>query len=66
VDALVHTGLVASRSEARRAVQDGGAYVNNVRVSDADAALSQDALLHGEWLVLRRGKRHVAGLQLLR
>ena len=46
------------RSAARRAVEEGGAYLNNVRVDDADARRSatQD-LLHGRWLVLRRGRR---------
>jgi tyrosyl-tRNA synthetase len=58
------TGLVASLNEARRTVAEGGAYVNNSRVEDADAAVPADALLHGRWLVLRRGKRTVAGVEL--
>jgi tyrosyl-tRNA synthetase len=59
VDALVATGLSASKSAARRAVAEGGAYVNNVRASDPDAVLGGDAL-HGRWLLLRRGKRTIA------
>ncbi|GAA2069663.1 tyrosine--tRNA ligase [Aeromicrobium halocynthiae] len=65
VDAFVASGLVASRSEARRAIGDGGAYVNNARVSDVDALVTDLPALHGSWLVLRRGKRAVAGLELL-
>lgn len=65
-DALLETGLVDSRSAARRAVQEGGAYVNNERVADADAALSSLPALHGSWLVLRRGKRRIAGVELRR
>jgi tyrosyl-tRNA synthetase len=57
------TGLVGSLSEARRAVKEGGAYLNNERVTDADAVPGEDAWLPGGWLVLRRGKRSVAGVQ---
>jgi tyrosyl-tRNA synthetase len=56
-------GLAASLGEARRTVAEGGAYVNNERVGDADAVIDRGALLHGRWLVLRRGKRTVAGLE---
>jgi tyrosyl-tRNA synthetase len=59
-------GLVSSLNEARRAITEGGAYVNNERVSDVDAAVSPDALLHGRYLVLRRGKRTFAGVELVR
>jgi len=57
------TGLVASLSEARRTVKEGGAYVNNERVTDAEAVPGEDTWLAGGWLVLRRGKRAVAGVQ---
>ena len=57
------TGLAASLSEARRTVKEGGAYLNNERVTDADAVPGEDAWLAGGWLVLRRGKRAVAGVQ---
>ena len=56
-------GLVASLNEARRAIAEGGAYVNNERVTDAEAAVSPEALLHGRFLVLRRGKRTFAGIE---
>jgi tyrosyl-tRNA synthetase len=60
---LQQAGLVSSLSEARRTVKEGGAYLNNERVADADAVPGEDAWLPGGWLVLRRGKRAVAGVQ---
>jgi tyrosyl-tRNA synthetase len=65
VDALQAAGLVKSRSEARRAVSEGGAYVNNVRVDDPDLVLGDAHALHGSWIVLRRGKRAVSGIRLV-
>jgi tyrosyl-tRNA synthetase len=56
-------GLVAGVKEARRTVAEGGAYVNNERVADADVPVSAEALLHGRFLVLRRGRRTVAGVE---
>jgi tyrosyl-tRNA synthetase len=63
---LKESGLVASMNEARRTIAEGGAYVNNERVTDADAVVDDAALLHGKWLVLRRGRRTVAGVELTR
>ena len=60
---LQQTGLVASLSEARRTVKEGGAYVNNERVTDGDVVPGADAWLPGGWLVLRRGKRSIAGVR---
>lgn len=57
------TGLVASLGEARRTVAEGGAYVNNERITDADAVPDRGSLRHGKWLVLRRGRRTVAGVE---
>ncbi len=57
------TGLVGSLSEARRTVKEGGAYLNNERVTDAEVVPADDAWLAGGWLVLRRGKRAVAGVR---
>jgi tyrosyl-tRNA synthetase len=65
-DLLAETGLVSSKSAARRTVEEGGAYVNNERIAGADASVSPDDLLHGRWLVLRRGRRNVAGVEVLR
>jgi tyrosyl-tRNA synthetase len=57
VDALVITGLVLSKGRARTTITQGGAYVNNRRVDDAEARLGPDDLLFGRYLVLRRGQR---------
>lgn len=57
-------GLVGSLNEARRAIAEGGAYLNNERVTDPEAAISPETLLHGRFLVLRRGKRTFAGVEL--
>ncbi|MCO5974289.1 tyrosine--tRNA ligase [Actinoallomurus soli] len=62
VDLLTATGLVGSKSEARRTVAQGGAYVNNVKVTDESAVPAQGDLLHGRFLVLRRGKRNIGGV----
>jgi tyrosyl-tRNA synthetase len=63
VDLLAATGLSASKSAARRAVAEGGAYLNNARVTDEDARPVAGDLLAGEWLVLRRGKRNLAAVR---
>jgi tyrosyl-tRNA synthetase len=62
-DLLVATGLAASRGQARRTVSEGGAYVNNERVIAPDAVPARDQLLGGRWLVLRRGKRALAAVE---
>ncbi|SDU66780.1 tyrosine--tRNA ligase [Jiangella alkaliphila] len=67
VDLFVQSGLVDSRSAARRAISDGGAYVNNVRLDPGLAPEdrpARDDLLHGRYLVLRRGKRTVGGVEI--
>ena len=64
VDLLAESGLSPSKSAARRAVAEGGAYVNNVRVTDPEARATDADLLHGRWLVLRRGKRSLAAADL--
>jgi tyrosyl-tRNA synthetase len=64
VDLLVLTGLVDSKSAARRAVAEGGAYVNNRKITDPDAVVDDADILHGRWVVARRGKRSVAGARL--
>ncbi len=61
-EALVATGLVSSLSEARRAIQQGGVYVDNAKVEAEDAALT--ATLPGGRVVLRRGKKALAGVVL--
>jgi len=58
---LVDTGLTASLSEARRAVSQGGVYLNNVKVTD-EAETIENAVLPGGVAVLRRGKKTLAGI----
>jgi tyrosyl-tRNA synthetase len=61
---LRESGLVASANEARRTIAEGGAYLNNERITDGEAVPPASALLHGRFLVLRRGKRTFAGVEL--
>src|SRR6478736_4334830 len=63
VDLLVETGLAKSKGEARRTIGEGGAYLNNQRVEDPDAAPTSADLIGGSWLVLRRGKKNFAGVE---
>ncbi|GAV41956.1 tyrosine--tRNA ligase [Streptomyces acidiscabies] len=63
VDLFAEVGLVASKSAARRTVKEGGAYVNNVKVASEDAVPAKEDLLHGRWLVLRRGKKNLAAVE---
>jgi len=65
VDALVETGLAKSKSEARRTIAQGGAYVNNRVRSDVDAKLSQGDLASESVIVLRSGKKKYALLKLV-
>jgi tyrosyl-tRNA synthetase len=65
-DLFAEVGLVASKSAARRTVKEGGAYVNNVKVTAEDAVATADELLHGRWLVLRRGKKNLAAIEVTR
>jgi tyrosyl-tRNA synthetase len=62
-DLMAEAGIVPSKSAARRAIAEGGAYLNNVRVTDAEHAPAPGDLLHGRFLVLRRGKRMIAGVR---
>ncbi len=61
---FVASGLVSSRSAARRTIAEGGAYVNNVKVKTDEEQVGPDQLLHGRWLVLRRGRRALAAVEL--
>ncbi|BBZ76297.1 tyrosine--tRNA ligase [Mycolicibacterium anyangense] len=63
VDLLVATGLSASKKEAKRTIAEGGVSVNNVKVDTDDWVAQPSHFLHGSWLVLRRGKRNIAGVQ---
>ncbi len=65
VDLLVEAGLSRSKGEARRTVGEGGAYLNNERVEDPEFTPGESDLLAGSWLVLRRGKKNLAGVEVL-
>jgi len=64
VDLLVRAGVVPSKSEARRLVQAGGAYVNNRRIADLQARISRSQAIGGRLFVLRKGQKqnHVVSL----
>ena len=64
VDLMAEVGLVPSKSAARRTIKEGGAYVNNAKVTEEDAVPAPDQLLHGRWLLLRRGKKNLAAVEL--
>lgn len=66
VDLLVASGLAKSKGEARRTIKEGGAYVNNERITDEEWKPADSDLLHGSWLVLRRGKKNFAGVRVNR
>lgn len=61
IDLLVETKLCDSKSSAKRTIDEGGAYVNNQRITDISWKLSQKDLIHGSILVIRRGKKSMAG-----
>ncbi|EEI63676.1 MULTISPECIES: tyrosine--tRNA ligase [Corynebacterium] len=61
VDLLVAAGLAESKGAARRAIKEGGAYANNKRIEDAEWKPKESDLLHGSWLVLRKGKKNFGG-----
>lgn len=63
IDLLIAGGLVDSKGAARRTVKEGGAYVNNTKIADEEWKPSSDDALHGRWLVVRKGKRNVAGVR---
>ena len=61
-EVLQTSGVVTSRSAGRRAAAEGGAYLNNRRAADGDATLGVEDLLHGRWVIVRRGKRTVGAV----
>ena len=63
VDLIAATGVVDSKSAARRIVKEGGAYLNNEKISGEDFAPSAGDLLHGRFLLLRKGKRDLAAVE---
>jgi tyrosyl-tRNA synthetase len=65
-DLMAATGIVPSKSAARRAIAEGGAYLNNDKVTEQDAVAAPGDLLHGQYVVVRRGKRTVGAVRLRR
>ncbi len=61
-DLMAICGIVPSKSAGHRAITEGGAYLNNVKVADREAVPGADDFIHGRYLILRRGKRTVAGV----
>jgi len=66
LDAFFEAGLAKSKGEARRTVQQGGAYVNNRRITDADTTLKSNDLASESVMVLRSGKKRYALLRFVR
>jgi tyrosyl-tRNA synthetase len=65
VDALASTGVVDSKSAARRIVKEGGAYLNNEKVAAEDFRLEKGHFLCGKYALLRKGKRDLAAVELI-
>jgi len=65
VDLLAATGVVESKSAARRIVKEGGGYLNNKKVESEDFTPLKSDLLHGKYLLLRKGKRELAAVEVL-
>lgn len=62
IEVMAAAGVVPSKSAARRTIDEGGAYLNNTRVTDPDARLTDSDLLHGQYVVVRRGRKTVGAL----
>ena len=65
VDLIAATGVVESKSAARRVVKEGGAYINNEKISGEDFVPTTDHILHGRFIVLRKGKRDLAAVEVV-
>ncbi|OZG52669.1 tyrosine--tRNA ligase [Pseudoscardovia radai] len=63
-EAAVKAGLFKSMSEARKTIASGGLYINNERVTDVDAELTEEDFLSGRFAVVRRGKRALGAVEL--
>ena len=59
-DLLVHAGLTTSKGQARKDIEGGGIYVNNVRSADIARLVTTTDLLFGKYVLLRKGKRTYA------
>ena len=65
VDLLATTGLCPSKGQARKDVEGGGIYVNNLRVGDTTRSVGESDLLHGRYALLRKGKRNYLLVQVV-
>ena len=65
VELIFACGVVDSKSAARRIVKEGGAYLNNKKIDNEDFAPAQSDLLHGKYLLLRKGKRDLAAVEIV-
>ena len=65
VDLFVSAGVVKSKTEARRMIADGAAWVNNQKLEPETVDITRESLLFGQYLVLRRGRKTIAGIKLL-
>ena len=65
VDLFVSAGVVKSKTEARRMIADGAAWVNNQKLEPEAVDITGESLLFGQYLVLRRGRKTIAGIKLL-
>jgi tyrosyl-tRNA synthetase len=65
IEALMHAGLSPSRGQARKDIEGGGIYVNNVKVPDIARALSATDVIFGGYILLRKGKRTYGALKLV-
>jgi tyrosyl-tRNA synthetase len=58
LDLFVHSGLVPSKGQARKDLEGGGLYLNNVRLTEVGRVIGSADLLFGKWLLLRKGRRN--------
>jgi tyrosyl-tRNA synthetase len=65
VDLMTAAGLTTSKGAARRTIQEGGGYLNNAKISDPDAKVGVDDLIHDRWLVVRRGRKTLAAVEMV-
>ena len=66
VDLIVATGVCESKSAARRIIKEGGAYLNNKKIATEDFAPTSADLIAGKFLILRKGKRDLAAVELIK
>lgn len=57
IDLLATSGVASSKGDARRSIEGGGMYLNNVRITDAQQTVSRDDAIEGQFLVLRKGRK---------